>query len=251
MKTRIDHADIVVTHRCNFNCPFCIDKFRNDPDRMEDVSLGIVEKFLDKLRDHTEYVPSFGNEKLTVLLLGGEPTSLSEQDLKAIATSIKDHGFSPHISTNGVDRKKIKAILDYFDWVQITVHSDNEIEYWRPYKDKVNIKISGDESLTYDRLSDWMKKVEDFPRRSVSMYIGPNFEDLCKDEQVWSLLNGMDFKRLGSYEYAFHEGVRFKKCIKNVTNVVEEPLIPKLYPNGNYNKTWNDELLDNYIDGPW
>ena len=34
-------------------------------------------------------------------------------------------------------------------------------------------------------------------------------------------------------------------------NVVEEPLIPKLYPNGNYNKTWNDELLDNYIDGPW
>lgn len=251
MKTRIDHADIVVTHECSFNCPFCVDKFRNEPDKMGNVPIKTVEKFLDKLHNHAEYVPSFGNERLTVLLLGGEPTRLPEVDLKAIAKAIKARGFSPHVSTNGVDREKIKRLIDDFDWVQITVHSDEEIEYWRPYKDKVNIKLSGDMSLTYDRLVDWMGKVQDFPRRSVSMYIDPDFNDLCEDERVWALLDGMDFKRLGSYEYAFHGGVRFKKCIKGVTNLVEEPLIPKLYPNGNYNKTWKDEELDNYIEGEW
>ena len=251
MKTRIDHADIVVTHRCNFNCPFCVDKFRNSPNHKEDISLDNVRKFLTKLKEHTEYIPSFGNEKLTVLLLGGEPTILPTEDLKAIAKEIKSFGYSPHISTNGFDREKIKSILEDFDWVQITIHSDEEIEYWKPYKDKVNIKISGDESLTYDKLVNWMNKVKDYPRRSVSMYIGQNFDDLCKDDDVWYLLNLMDFQRLGSYEYAFFEGVRFKKCIKDVTNVAEEPLIPKLYPNGNYNKSWNDEILDNYIEGSW
>lgn len=251
MKTKIDHADIVVTHFCSFNCPNCIDKFKNDPLHKGNISTNIVEKFLDMLKNNTEYVSSFGNEKLTVLLLGGEPTHLHESDLTNIAKLIKDHGFSPHISTNGVDRNKIKRILNDFDWVQITVHSDEEIEYWRPYKDKVNIKISGDKNLTYEKLINWMNSVKDYPRRSVSMYIDSEFENLCSDNRVWELSNTMDFQRLGSYEYAFYKGIRFKKCIKGITNIVEEPLIPKLYPNGNYNKTWNDELLDDYIDGNW
>ena len=32
----IDHIDIVVTHKCNNNCPHCIDKFIHSSDKDED-----------------------------------------------------------------------------------------------------------------------------------------------------------------------------------------------------------------------
>jgi hypothetical protein len=79
------------------------------------------------------------------------------------------------------------------------------------------------------------------------MYFTPDFQELCNDEKVWELLNTLDWQRNGSYMYAFYEGVRFKKCIHEETNIIDEPTVPKLYPNGNYNKTWDDEELDDYL----
>ena len=79
------------------------------------------------------------------------------------------------------------------------------------------------------------------------MYFTPDFEELCKDERVWELLDTLEWKRNGSYMYAFYRGVRFKKCIPGETNLIDEPTVPKLYPNGNYNKTWNNEDMDDYL----
>ena len=60
------------------------------------------------------------------------------------------------------------------------------------------------------------------------------------------------WKRNGSYYYTFYEGVRFKRCVPGETNLIDEPTIPKLYPNGNYNKTWCHEELDDYLsDNEW
>ena len=36
--------------------------------------------------------------------------------------------------------------------------------------------------------------------------------------------------------YTIDDGVRFKKCIPGETNIIDEPTIPKLYPNGNYSE---------------
>lgn len=84
------------------------------------------------------------------------------------------------------------------------------------------------------------------------MYFKPDFTELCTDEKIWNVLNTLDWKRNGSYNYAFYEGVRFKKGIHGETNIIDEPTVPKVYPNGNYNKTWNDEELDDYLtDGEW
>lgn len=47
--------------------------------------------------------------------------------------------------------------------------------------------------------------------------------------------------------YTFYKGVRRKKCIHGQTNIIDEETLPKLYPNGNYNKTWNNEELDDYL----
>ena len=235
----IDHIDIVVSHECNMHCPHCIDKFRGTSNKT--VKLADIENFLELIRQHT-------TEPIEVLLLGGEPTVVGAHYLIQISKIIRKYGFRPIMSTNGVLKGTIKDCLPYFDWIQITAHSDNEIDYWRAYGDKVNIKIAGDQYFTMDSLYHFIKyTMDDFTRRSVSMYFTPDFKELCTDEDVWSLLNSLQWKRNGSYEYAFYNGIRFKKCIHGETNIIDEPSVPKLYPNGAYNKTWNNEIMDDYL----
>ena len=234
----LDHADIVTSHICNMRCPFCIDKFiRTSTDT---IKLEDVHRFMKLLRKHTD-------EPLEILLLGGEPTMLSKDKLVKIAETIHEYGFKAMMSTNGVLTDKIKQILPYYDWVQITVHSDKELKYWSQWPEKVNVKLSGDRKLTFDKLIQWIEDTKQFERRSVSMYFTEDFEELCKDKDIWNLLETLDWKRNGSYLYAFYEGVRFKRCIHGETNIIDEPTVPKLYPNGNYNKTWRNEDMDAYL----
>lgn len=236
----IDHADIVTSHMCNNHCKFCVDKFIHTSS--DKVSMENIGKFLQLLRMHT-------NERLEVLLLGGEPTMLETEELINIAKLIHSYGFSPIMSTNGIDKEKIRSVLPYYDWVQVTVHRDSDIDYWRDEPHKINIKLSGDSTLDIHKLRHFIAYTEGFERRSVSMYFTPDFEQLCKDEDIWNLLDFeiTNWKRNGSYVYGFYEGVRFKKCIPGETNIIDEPTVPKLYPNGNYNKTWCNEEMDTYL----
>jgi len=79
------------------------------------------------------------------------------------------------------------------------------------------------------------------------MYFTPDFEEVCSDKEVWNLLNTLAWERNGAYMYTFFKGVRIKKCIHGHNNISDEPSVPKLYPNGNYNKTWENEYLDDYL----
>lgn len=235
----IDHLDIVVTHSCNMNCKFCIDKFRNTNDSI--VNLCDVENFLKLIRKHTD-------KDIEVLLLGGEPTTAGSFYLIKLANLIHKYGFRIIMSTNGLLKKVIQDCLPYFDAIQITTHSDEETDYWRKFGDKVNIKIAGDASFTLEKLNHFVEYTKGgFFRRSVSMYFTPDFHELCEDKRVWELLDTMDWTRNGSYMYAFYKGVRFKKCIHGETNIIDEPTVPKLYPNGNYNKTWCNEDMEDYL----
>ena len=147
-------------------------------------------------------------------------------------------------------KNTINGILPYFDWIQITTHSEKETNYWREINNifhNINLKLSGDQFLTYEKLDHFIDSTTDFKRRSVSMYFTPDYEQLCSDQKIWSLLDTLEWKRNGSYMYAFYKDVRFKKCIPNETNFIDEPTVPKLYPNGNYNKTWLNENLDDYL----
>lgn len=235
----IDHADIVTSHKCNGNCKHCIDSFIHSSD--EEIKAKDITKFLEMLRRQTK-------EPIEILLLGGEPTMLSAGKLVSIANLVHSFGFKIVMSTNGIFKPKIRAILRYFDSVQITMYSDKDIEYWRPFGDKINAKLSGDKSMTLESMNHFIELTERFSRRSVSMYFTPDFRELCEDPRVWDILNSLDWERNGSYKYAFYRGVRFKKCIHGVTNIADEPTIPKLYPNGNYNKTWRNEEMDDYLN---
>jgi hypothetical protein len=209
------------------------------------VSLENVEKFMKLLRKNTD-------KCFSVLLLGGEPTTAPADFLIKVADLVHQYGFRIMMSTNGIDKKKIIDLLPYYDWVQITVYNDAQIDFWRQWSDKINIKYPGDRSLTMEKLKHFIEYTNGFTRRSVSMYFTPDWQELCADEEVWRLLNSLEWKRNGSYYYTFYEGVRFKKGIPGETNLIDEPTIPKLYPNGNYNKTWCHEELDDYLsDGQW
>lgn len=237
-RIEIDHIDIVTSHMCNKNCEHCIDKFLHSSNKQ--ISLSHIELFLDLIREYTD-------KRLEVLLLGGEPTILSKEKLIEISKLVHARDFLIMMSTNGILKKKIVELIPYFDFIQVTVNNDEEIDFYRNWPDKINIKLSGDSDLSMDKLKHFIEYTRDFVRRSVSMYFTPDFKELCTDADVWNLLDTLDWKRNGSYMYAFYEGVRFKKCIHNETNIIDEPTVPKLYPNGNYNKTWNDEELDDYL----
>lgn len=236
----IDHADIVVTHQCNKNCKNCIDKFVGTSSKH--IELQDVKKFLKLISNHTEL-----NKKTEILLLGGEPTILPLNDLIMIAQEIQNQDFSPIMSTNGILKKKILQLIPYFDWIQVTVNSYDEIDFYKPYANNINIKLAGDESLTFEKFEDFISYTKDFERRSITMYFKPDWTELCSDKLIFELLDKLDWNRNGSYLYAFYKDVRIKRCITNETNIIDEPTVPKLYPNGNYNKTWNNEYLDDYL----
>ena len=138
----IDHADIVVTHECKNHCPFCVDKFINTSVAV--VSTEAVKKFLSTIKPHAK-------PNTEVLLLGGEPTMASIANLNGITNIIREYGFSPIISTNNPNKDLIISLLPYFDWIQYTIRSWQDIKFFLPYKDKINIKLAGDKRLTLEK----------------------------------------------------------------------------------------------------
>lgn len=235
----LDHADIVVTHECNMCCPHCIDSLVNTSKDV--VCIDDVRRFLDLLEPQAP-------GGMEILLLGGEPTVIGAHRIKEIAEEVRRHGFSPIMSTNGVLMGTIVDCIPSLDWVQVTIHSAKEAIGWRSFRDKVNLKLAGDRNLTMGRLNDFIRCTDDFGRRSVSMYFTPDWKNLCEDPLIWRKLDGMYWTQNGSYLYSFDDdSIRYKKCIPGVTNIADEPSVPKLYPNGNYNKTWCNEEMDPYL----
>lgn len=79
------------------------------------------------------------------------------------------------------------------------------------------------------------------------MYFNPNFEEVCKNKELQDYFSNLKWKELGSYFWTFVDGVRVKKYIPSEKEFMEEPFVPKLYPNGNYGKTWQNEINDPYL----
>ena len=239
----IGHIEVVVTHKCNYKCNFCVDNLVNKDDTI--VKLEDIGNLLRKIKIRTD-------KKLEVLLLGGEPTTVGSTYLNKIADLVHSFGYKILISTNGILKDVINEIIEKFDWVQITSNNDKELEYWRNHRlvSKINIKLPGDENLNVDRLDYFIDKTKEFGRRSINFYFNTNdLTDLCTDDGINEFLEGLEWKSIGAYEYTIKDGVRYKRRSKNkiVDSSQKRSIIPKLYPNGNYNKTWGNEDMDDFL----
>lgn len=242
-KRAIHHADILVTHLCNMQCKLCVDRFKDTYSGM--VSLDKVEAYLKLLK--TKTVAMDPKNGIEILLLGGEPTMAGSKHLNKIADLVHKYGFGICISTNGKKKDVIEEILPHFDWVQITCRSDKEIDHWRKFRDKVNIKIAADANFTLDKFRHFAEFTKDFPRKSLTMYFDKNFKVVCKDKELQDYFSNLKWEKIGDYSFSFIDGVRIKKYEPIENKFSEEPFVPKLYPNGNYGKTWLNELNDPYL----
>lgn len=115
----------------------------------------------------------------------------------------------------------------------------------------LSMTLAMDQTMDMEKMQQFIKETEGYVRQSICMYFNPDFRELCTDREVWEFLDTLEWKRNGSYMYSFHNGDRYKKCIHGETNIIDEPTVPKVYPNGNYNKTWMHEELDDYLFGDW
>lgn len=75
------------------------------------------------------------------------------------------------MSTNGVLKDKILRILLYYNWIQVTINNDSNIDFYRDYPNKINLKIAGDEQFTMEKLKHFMDYTKDFERRSVTIIL--------------------------------------------------------------------------------
>ncbi len=252
-KFLIDHADILVTHSCNKGCPTCIDKWVNKYRQI--VSFDIVKKYFNMLEQKTTSVRSIVNKNGQTLIniLGGEPTVVGEEFLNKIAENAHLRNFLVWISTNGIKRKTVESILPNFDLVRLTVDTPEEALKWADSKfiDKLDIKFPCTEKTTLGDFERFAELTKDFPNRMMIVYNDKFRKEVTLQPDLAELLNSskVNYKaaKHGFQKYGSINGVTIKRTIQEDNCFADTKMIPRLYPNGNYNCTWENELNNPYL----
>ena len=105
-------ADLLVTDKCNYNCPFCIASYM----------LNVDNKFLN-IKTLNEFVlPVLKDKKIThVGISGGEPTL--NKDLPLICKILYNNGYQVNIATNGYDMEMLAKCSEYINYVSLSLNS--------------------------------------------------------------------------------------------------------------------------------
>lgn len=249
----IDHADILVTHKCNKGCPTCIDKWVNKYKQI--ISFDTIIKYFNLLEKNTISVPSPVNKeaKTLVNILGGEPTVVGEDFLNKIAENAHARKFLTWISTNGIKEETVKRILPNFDMVHITVDTPEEAIKWAnsEWLNRIDIKFPCTEKTS---LADFLKFAEitkDFPNKKMIVYNDLHRKEIKMQPELEALLDDPNVNYIvaphGFQKYAEINGVTIKRTIEQDNYFADSQMIPRLYPNGNYNCTWENELNNPYL----
>lgn len=252
-KFLIDHADILVTHSCNKGCPTCIDKWVNKYRQI--VSFDIVKKYFNMLEQKTTSVRSVVNKNGQTLIniLGGEPTVVGEEFLNKIAENAHLRNFLVWISTNGIKRKTVESILPNFDLVRLTVDTPEEALKWADSKliNKLEIKFPCTETTTLGDFERFAELTKDFPNRMMIVYNDKFRKEVTLQPDLAELLNSSnvnyEVSKHGFQKYGKINGITIKRTIQEDNHFADTKMIPRLYPNGNYNCTWENELNNPYL----
>jgi uncharacterized radical SAM superfamily Fe-S cluster-containing enzyme len=163
-------AALMVTNKCNLDCPVCFTKSKDDES---------YNPSLDELRDLLEYYKSAGGEGAPIEFCGGEPTVRS--DLPELAQMAKGMGFDYiQLNTNGI---KISQSVEYCHELKdsgittVYLGFDGFINDTYIYKYNKNL------------LNEKIKAVENCRQAKLAVILVPCIKPSVNDEQIGNIID--------------------------------------------------------------
>jgi len=92
-------ANLILTNRCNLQCPFCFASENQETKELSQFNLSQIQDLLPYL-----------DSRRTIRLCGGEPTL--NRDINSIVRLLLDKGYSIFFMTNGVWSKEFKSFFE-------------------------------------------------------------------------------------------------------------------------------------------
>ena len=122
-----DYMSIVLTHKCQLKCPFCVDTHEKSN---EEISTYDVGKALDFAKHH---------KIKDILLVGGEPTLHSQ--IVYIAQMVKHYGFRCILTTNYQRPDIVRELDGIVDCFNISYYGQSELPKQKDFKSDLTLSV--------------------------------------------------------------------------------------------------------------
>lgn len=114
--------ELIITHKCNWNCPYCSELTHDK----QEISYSDVMEKISTIPDGS-----------VVTLSGGEPGMLSFNDINGIILSLKDKNCQLNLNTNGLFIARYPEMLSGFNY--ILYHCSEDLKKGVKIYDYVNV----------------------------------------------------------------------------------------------------------------
>lgn len=225
--TTSDYMSVIVTHECNRNCPFCVDKHRG---RSEFISMDSVKNAVRFGKDH-----GFRD----ILLVGGEPTL--HPQITQIAQTFSQNGFNVILTSNFDDLGKIYELdpfvnsfnMSYYgqalpDFSKIT-HADVTLSTLI-YKHRLGSK---------QELDDFIDQYKEYPIHLKFSTLS-NCNDFTEKEQEVNYLDDLPCERMILFNKIL--GQNYRNCLikrnDRIINQTPQKKSVKCHPDGTIDHQW-------------
>jgi organic radical activating enzyme len=216
---------IVVTHECNKNCPFCIDKNRG---KQVHISMSNVINALKyaKTKDIKD-----------ILLVGGEPTL--HKDILLIAQTVKLFGFSLILTTNYTLPDIVEKLDGIVDSFNVSFYNQQILPNKRDFHSDLTLS-----TLIFEGQLDTKQKLDDFIDKYKDMFILKfstlmNCNDWTSKRQKVDYLDNLQCEKVILFNEIvgqIYEGCIIKRYDKVINISAKQSL--KCHVNGEIKKSW-------------
>lgn len=220
-----DYMSIIVTHDCNRDCPFCIDKNRGKPEYITIHNLLNALKYA-KAKDVKD-----------ILLVGGEPTL--HKDILLIAKIVKLFRFNLILTTNYTYPDVIKKLDGIVDSFNISFYGQHKLPHQRDFRSDLTLS-----ALIFKGQLDTKGKLDNFIDKHQGMSV-LKFSTLtdCNDwtsqRQNVEYLDNLECEKVILFNEIIgqiYRGYIIKRYDRVINQSAEQSL--KCHTNGEIKKTW-------------
>jgi hypothetical protein len=224
-----EYGSLVVTHECNKNCPFCIDKYRG---RNEFITMENVENALCEAEE-------LGLKE--ILIVGGEPTL--HPQIVEIAEEIQFYGFKSILTTNYTNPKVIKDLDGIVDCFNISFYNQKNIPFHFQMESDLTISaLIHNRHLNHKVLLDaFIDKWEDYGHLKFSTLSVCN--DWTRENQYVDYLDNLPSENIELFGEI--QGQIYRRAmIKRYDKVINKnaPQSVKFHVDGTISRTWERNI---------